>query len=59
MKYFPEEPYTEAATGPTTRSRGRERPTSCAPARGRATCLFGQVAFQLMTGAESNGAAWG
>ena len=55
MKYFPEEAYTEATTGPDDRLPGATKPYFLRAGEGPRHVLFGQVAFQLMTGAESDG----
>ncbi len=55
MKYFPEEPYTEATTGPDDSLPGTHTAYILKAGEGPRHLLFGQVAFQLMTGAESNG----
>ena len=56
MKYFPEEPYTEATTGPDDALPGAAKPYFLKAGEGPRHVLFGQVAYQLMTGAESGGA---
>ena len=55
MKYFPEEPYTEATTGPDDALPGAAKPYFLRAGEGPRHVLFGQVAFQVMTGAESGG----
>ena len=55
MKYFPEEPYTEAGSGPDDALPGEMKPYFLRAGEGPRHVLLGQVAFQLMTGAESDG----
>jgi len=55
MKYFPEEPYTEATTGPDDALPSAAKPYFLRAGEGPRHVLFGQVAFQVMTGAESGG----
>jgi quercetin 2,3-dioxygenase len=55
MKYFPEEPYTEAGSGPDNALPGERKAYFLRAGEGPRHLLFGQVAFQLMTGAESGG----
>jgi quercetin dioxygenase-like cupin family protein len=55
MKYFPEESYTEASTGPDDALPGAEQAYFLRAGEGPRHLLFGQVCFQLMTGAESGG----
>ena len=55
MKYFPEEPYTEAGSGPDDALPGEMKAYFLRAGEGPRHVLFGQVAFQLMTGAESGG----
>ena len=55
MKYFPEEPYTEPSTGPDDALPGAMKPYFLRAGEGPRHVLFGQVAYQLMTGAESGG----
>jgi quercetin dioxygenase-like cupin family protein len=55
MKYFPEEPYAEATTGPDDTLPGTPSAYFLKAGEGPRHVLFGQVAFQLMTGAESGG----
>lgn len=55
MKYFPEEPYTEASTGADDTLPGTQSAYFLRAGEGPRHVLFGQVAFQVMTGAESGG----
>lgn len=55
MKYFPQEPYAEASTGPDNALPGTATPYFLRAGEGPRHVLFGQVAFQVMTGAESGG----
>ena len=55
MKYFPDEPYTEATTGPDDALPGTAKPYFLRAGEGPRHVLSGQVAYQLMTGAESGG----
>ena len=55
MKYFPDEPYAEASTGPDDALPGAAKPYFLRAGEGPRHVLFGQVAYQLMTGAESGG----
>ncbi len=55
MKYFPDEPYTEASTEPDDVLPGSQSPYFLRAGEGPRHVLFGQVAFQVMTGAESGG----
>ncbi len=55
MKYFPEEPYTELSEGPDDSLPGTMAPYFLRAGEGPRHELFGQIAFQLMTGAESGG----
>ncbi len=55
MKYFPEAPYPEAGTGPDDALPGRPVPYFLRAGEGPRHTLFGQVAFQVLTGAESDG----
>jgi quercetin 2,3-dioxygenase len=55
MKYFPQEPYTEASTGADDTLPGTPTAYFLRAGEGPRHLLFGQVAFQLMTGAESAG----
>ena len=55
MKYFPDEPYTEATAGPDDALPGEVKPYFLRAGEGPRHLLFGQVAFQLMRGAESGG----
>jgi quercetin 2,3-dioxygenase len=55
MRYFPEEPYTEAAHGPDDSLPGAQVPYFLRAGEGPRHLLFGQVAYQLMTGAEAGG----
>ncbi|HEX4010998.1 MAG TPA: quercetin 2,3-dioxygenase [Solirubrobacteraceae bacterium] len=55
MKYFPEEPYAEAGTGADDALPGAQEPYFLRAGEGPRHLLFGQVAYQLMTGAESGG----
>jgi len=55
MKYFPEEPYTEVTTGPDDSLPGTASAYFLRAGEGPRHTLFGQVAYQLMTGAESGG----
>jgi len=56
MNYFTEEPYTEATTGPDDALPGATKPYFLRAGEGPRHTLFGHVAFQVLTGAESNGA---
>ena len=53
MKYFQDEPYAEASTGPDDALPGAESPYFLRAGEGPRHTAFGQVAFQLMTGAET------
>jgi quercetin dioxygenase-like cupin family protein len=55
MKYFPEEPYTDATMGPDDALPGAAKPYFLRAGEGPRHVLFGQVAFQVMTSAESGG----
>jgi quercetin dioxygenase-like cupin family protein len=55
MKYFPEEPYAEATTGPDDSLPGAQKAYFLRAGEGPRHLLFGQVAHQVMTGAESGG----
>jgi len=55
MKYFPEAPYPEAAEGADDRLPGTQSAYFLRAGEGPRHTLFGQTAFQLMTGAESGG----
>jgi quercetin dioxygenase-like cupin family protein len=55
MKYFPQEPYTEASSGPDDTLPGGPSAYFLRAGEGPRHVLFGQVAYQLMTGAESRG----
>jgi quercetin 2,3-dioxygenase len=56
MKYFPEELYAELGTGPDDALPGTVAPYFLRAGEGPRHGLFGQVAFQVLTGAESGGA---
>ncbi len=56
MKYLPEAPYAEASTGPDDALPGKPVAYFLRAGEGPRHTLFGQVAFQVLTGAESNGA---
>src|ERR1700733_3810644 len=56
MKYFPEEPYAELSSGPDDALPGTPAAYFLRAGEGPRHLLGGQVAFQVMTGAESNGA---
>jgi quercetin 2,3-dioxygenase len=56
MTYLPEEPYAEASTGPDDTLPGKPVAYFLRAGEGPRHSLFGQVAFQVLTGAESNGA---
>ena len=56
MKYLPEEPYAEPSTGPDDTLPGKPVAYFLRAGEGPRHSLFGQVAFQVLTGAESNGA---
>lgn len=55
MKYFPEAPYTEAGEGADNSLPGTRSAYFLRAGEGPRHTLFGQVAFQLMTGSESDG----
>jgi quercetin 2,3-dioxygenase len=55
MKYFPEAPYPDASTGADDSLPGSASAYFLRAGEGPRHELFGQVAFQLMTGAESDG----
>lgn len=55
MTYVPDAPYPEATTGPDDRLPGAEQAYFLRAGEGPRHLLFGQVAFGLMTGAESRG----
>jgi quercetin 2,3-dioxygenase len=55
MKYFPEAPYPEAGEGADDRLPGTQSAYFLRAGEGPRHTLFGQTAFQLMTGAESGG----
>ena len=50
MKYFPEEPYTEAGPAPDDALPGATQAVFPEAGEGPRHVLFGQVALQLMTG---------
>lgn len=56
MKYLPEEPYTEASSGPDDILPGKPVAYFLRAGEGPRHSLFGQVVFQVLTGAESSGA---
>ena len=56
MKYLPEEPYTEPTTGPDDSLPGKPAAYFLRAGEGPRHTLFGQVAYQVLTGAESGGA---
>ena len=56
MKYLPEEPYPEATTGPDDSLPGKPAAYFLRAGEGPRHTLFGQVAYQVLTGAESGGA---
>jgi quercetin dioxygenase-like cupin family protein len=56
MKYVMDRPYAEVSTGPDNALPGAAAPFFLRAGEGPRHTLFGQVAFQLLTGAESNGA---
>ena len=56
MKYLPDAPYTAASTGPDDSLPGEPVAYFLRAGEGPRHTLFGQVAFQVLTGAESNGA---
>ena len=53
MKYFPDAPYTEASTGPDDALPGEAKPYFLRAGEGPRHLLSGQVAYQVLTGAES------
>ncbi len=55
MKYFPEEPYTETGAGPDDTLPGTTSAYFLRAGEGPRHLLFGQVAYQVMSGAESGG----
>ncbi len=55
MKYFPQEPYTDATTAADDTLPGAELPYFLKAGEGPRHELFGQIAFQVMTGSESGG----
>jgi quercetin 2,3-dioxygenase len=55
MRYFQDQPYAEATTGPDDALPGAEAPYFLRAGEGPRHGAFGQVAFQLMTGAETRG----
>jgi quercetin 2,3-dioxygenase len=55
MKYVMDRPYAEASTGPDDRLPGAQEPYFLRAGEGPRHTLFGQVSWQLMTGAESGG----
>jgi quercetin dioxygenase-like cupin family protein len=56
MKYLPEAPYADAGSGPDDALPGALEPYFLRAGEGPRHVLFGQVCFQVMTGAESGGA---
>lgn len=56
MKYDPEAPYPEVGSGPDDTLPGAARAYFLLAGEGPRHELYGQVTFQLMTGAESGGA---
>jgi quercetin dioxygenase-like cupin family protein len=56
MKYLPEAPYPDAGTGADDALPGSVAAYFLRAGEGPRHTLFGQVSFQLMTGAESGGA---
>ena len=56
MKYMPQEPYAELSSGPDDTLPGAKQAYFLRAGEGPRHTLFGQVCFQLMTGAESGGA---
>jgi quercetin 2,3-dioxygenase len=56
MKYLPDAPYTEASTSPDDTLPGKPAAYFLRAGEGPRHTLFGQVAFQVLTGAESSGA---
>jgi quercetin 2,3-dioxygenase len=56
MKYVMDAPYTEAGTGPDDTLPGEPKAYFLRAGEGPRHELMGQVAFQVLTGAESNGA---
>jgi quercetin 2,3-dioxygenase len=56
MKYVMDAPYAEAGTGPDDTLPGRPEAYFLRAGEGPRHVLHGQIVFQLMTGAESNGA---
>lgn len=55
MKYFPDAPYTDAGQGPDDKLPGTQTAYFLRAGEGPRHTLSGQVTFQLMTGAESDG----
>jgi quercetin dioxygenase-like cupin family protein len=55
MSYVHDQPYAEATTGADDALPGGEVPYFLAPGEGPRHAAFGQVCFQLMTGAETRG----
>jgi quercetin dioxygenase-like cupin family protein len=55
MKYVMDQPYAEASTGPDDTLPGERRAYFLRAGEGPRHTLFGQVCWQLMTGAESGG----
>jgi quercetin 2,3-dioxygenase len=56
MKYVMDAPYPEASTGADDALPGEPRPYFLRAGEGPRHELFGQIAFQVLTGAESGGA---
>jgi quercetin dioxygenase-like cupin family protein len=55
MTYMPEQPYAELGTGPDDTLPGTATAYFLKAGEGPRHTLFGHVAFQVLTGAESNG----
>jgi quercetin dioxygenase-like cupin family protein len=56
MKYLPDAAYAEASTGPDDTLPGKPAAYFLRAGEGPRHTLFGQIAFQVLTGAESDGA---